>query len=279
MRPSNLSRLVLSLSIAAALGLPMAGCTKSPAPVAAAAAHLPPPWRRSWTNIPMPSPTRCAPPTWRWTSPSTSPARPSAAPRPIRSTGWTRPRPSWCWTAATCSIQKAEGQGADGNWSDLKFALGDKDPILGSKLTIEAPTPPGARCASPTRPRPRPPACSGWTPSMTEGKQTPFMFSQSQQIHARCWVPLQDTPRVRFTYERARHRADGRDGADERRQRSGRRARRRLPLHHAAADPVLPAGDRRRRPGVQADRRAHRRLGGAGDGRQGGRPSSSTPTR
>ena len=38
MRPSNLSRLVLSLSIAAALGMPLAGCTKSPAPAAASAA-------------------------------------------------------------------------------------------------------------------------------------------------------------------------------------------------------------------------------------------------
>ncbi|MEF9979394.1 MAG: aminopeptidase, partial [Thermomonas sp.] len=41
MRPSNLSRLVLSLSIAAALGLPMTACTKSPAPEAAATAAKP----------------------------------------------------------------------------------------------------------------------------------------------------------------------------------------------------------------------------------------------
>nr|MBP6439326.1 aminopeptidase [Thermomonas sp.] len=34
------------------------------------------------------------------------------------------------------SIRKAEGLSAEGQWSELKFALADEDPILGSKLTI-----------------------------------------------------------------------------------------------------------------------------------------------
>jgi aminopeptidase N len=96
-------------------------------------------------------------------------------------------------------IEKIEGAGKDGQWSPLQYALADKDKILGSKLTIQAPERNNTvRIAYSTSPD-----ASGlqWlTPSMTEGKQHPFMFSQSQAIHARSWVPLQDTPRVRFTY-------------------------------------------------------------------------------
>jgi len=97
------------------------------------------------------------------------------------------------------SIQKVEALASGGQWSPLEFALAGKDPILGSKLTIQAPMRPAKiRVTYATSP-----TASGlqWLePSMTEGKQQPFMFSQSQQIHARSWVPLQDTPRIRFTY-------------------------------------------------------------------------------
>ena len=97
------------------------------------------------------------------------------------------------------TIAKAEGLGADGQWSPLTFALSDKDKVLGSALTIEAPTRPAKVRVSYTTS----PDASGlqWlAPSMTEGGKQPFMFSQSQQIHARSWVPLQDTPQIRFTY-------------------------------------------------------------------------------
>jgi aminopeptidase N len=97
------------------------------------------------------------------------------------------------------SIAAVEGSDAQGRWTPLQFALAPRDPILGSKLTIQVP----ARNARVRVRYATSPGASGlqWlAPEMTQGKQQPFMFSQSEAIHARSWVPLQDTPGVRFTY-------------------------------------------------------------------------------
>lgn len=97
------------------------------------------------------------------------------------------------------TIKQVEGAGKDGQWQPLQYALADADPLLGSKLTIDSPE----RNATIRVSYETSPQASGlqWLePSMTEGGKQPFMFSQSQQIHARSWVPLQDTTQVRFTY-------------------------------------------------------------------------------
>ncbi|WP_297801070.1 M1 family metallopeptidase [Arenimonas sp. GDDSR-1] len=106
----------------------------------------------------------------------------------------------------TRDLQIGGVQGFDGKtWKTLPYRLDAADAVLGSALRIKLPSAlPRVRIRYSTVPQ-----ASGlqWlTPEMTSSKQ-PFMFSQSQAIHARSWVPLQDTPGVRFTYD-ARIRTD-----------------------------------------------------------------------
>ncbi len=97
-------------------------------------------------------------------------------------------------------IAKIEALGVDGTATPLKYALAPRDKVLGSKLTIATPKHPAqVRIVYTTSP-----AASGlqWlTPAQTADKKLPFMFSQSESIHARSWVPLQDSPAIRFTYD------------------------------------------------------------------------------
>ncbi|HEX5693373.1 MAG TPA: M1 family aminopeptidase, partial [Arenimonas sp.] len=97
------------------------------------------------------------------------------------------------------AIDRIEARNGKRKWREVEFVLAEEDERFGSKLTINLPRQyDQVRIHYATSPE-----ASGlqWlAPSMTSGGKTPFMFSQSQAIHARSWVPLQDTPSVRFTY-------------------------------------------------------------------------------
>jgi leukotriene-A4 hydrolase len=101
------------------------------------------------------------------------------------------------------SIAKIEGQGADGRWKKLAYTLDPLDAEKGQALHVDAALKANEQ---PARVRiwyhtaPSAPALQWLTPAQTMSGKQPFMFSQSETIDARSWVPLQDTPSVRFTY-------------------------------------------------------------------------------
>lgn len=81
-----------------------------------------------------------------------------------------------------------------------QFKLGPADPILGSSL--EVPIQPETETVSiEYSSAPDAKALQWLEPAMTAAKKHPFLLSQSQAILARTWVPCQDTPSVRFTYD------------------------------------------------------------------------------
>ena len=83
--------------------------------------------------------------------------------------------------------------------TDLKFQLGEHVSSLGQTLEVELPD----GCEQVTiaySSRPSAEAVQWLSPEQTTDKEEPFLFTQSQAILARTWVPCQDTPAVRMTY-------------------------------------------------------------------------------
>jgi leukotriene-A4 hydrolase len=87
-------------------------------------------------------------------------------------------------------------------WVGRPFHFEKADPILGSALVIELP--PSRKSVEfikiDYQTSPDATGLQWLTDKQTAGKHNPFMYSQSETIGARSWIPLQDTPQVRVTY-------------------------------------------------------------------------------
>ncbi|MGI2025473.1 M1 family metallopeptidase [Shewanella glacialipiscicola] len=87
-----------------------------------------------------------------------------------------------------------------GKWQSIPFTLAKTDEVRGAALTINFTEQNTQKVKINYHTSDNPSGIQWLTPEQTQGKQLPFMFSQSQAIHARSWIPLQDTPAVRQTY-------------------------------------------------------------------------------
>jgi len=80
-----------------------------------------------------------------------------------------------------------------------EFHLEPKDEILGQALVVEI-KPETDYISIEYKTSPGAEALQWLSPQQTAGKTHPFLFTQGQAILTRTWIPLQDSPGIRFTY-------------------------------------------------------------------------------
>lgn len=86
---------------------------------------------------------------------------------------------------------------ADGEKAN--YSVGANDPIMGAPLSIEIA--PDTKTVSVEYTTSSEAEALQWlAPAQTADSLGPFLFTQSQAILARSWVPVQDSPGIRFTY-------------------------------------------------------------------------------
>ena len=91
----------------------------------------------------------------------------------------------------------------DDGKTEARYKLGDEVKLLGRPLEVEiAPTTRWVNIDYATKPAA---AALQWLTPEQAGSSYPFLYTQSESILARTWVPCQDTPGVRMTYEATIH--------------------------------------------------------------------------
>ncbi|MGI8611289.1 MAG: aminopeptidase, partial [Sphingomicrobium sp.] len=88
----------------------------------------------------------------------------------------------------------------DGDGEPLTWKVGASDPNLGAPLAValRADT---NRLVIRYKSAPEAEALQWLTPEQTAGKKRPYLFSQGQAILNRSWIPTQDSPGIRQSWE------------------------------------------------------------------------------
>lgn len=79
------------------------------------------------------------------------------------------------------------------------WTLGDDDEFMGRSLTISI-EPDTKNISIEYKTHPEAAGVQWLDPQQTAGKKHPFLFTQSEAILARTWIPIQDSPGIRFSY-------------------------------------------------------------------------------
>ncbi|WP_246597012.1 M1 family metallopeptidase [Pontibacter aydingkolensis] len=85
------------------------------------------------------------------------------------------------------------------NIEETTFELGETNQFMGQSLTVKI-KPDTKKVTIKYKTSPDAAALQWLSPQQTAGKKHPFLFTQSQAILARTWIPIQDSPGIRFTY-------------------------------------------------------------------------------
>jgi len=88
---------------------------------------------------------------------------------------------------------------ADASGKPLDYTVGAVDPILGAPLAITLGE--ARRIVIKYKSAPDSEALQWLTPEQTAGKKYPYLFSQGESINNRGWIPTQDSPGIRQSWE------------------------------------------------------------------------------
>ena len=143
----------------------------------------------------MPSPSGCACGTSAWRMDLDFGARAVRATARLR---FDRPDPAAPLVLDTNGLAIVAVTGLDGKPRPHELGVADK--VRGAPLTIKL-EPGDSEVKIAYRTTERSEALQWLAPEQTRDRKQPFLFTQGQSIYTRSWIPLQDSPGIRITYD------------------------------------------------------------------------------